>query len=145
MPGTVPTTIVTLRQKLVDAANKAATSSFRKPYTPNGRTTAGFDCSGFVTYVYQQVFPGYIHLNTDGIESSRLFKKVLKPQPGDLIFFPKGVNPWDQMRHPYHVGIVLDSNRWISSQTSTGVWPVKMNNPWWSSRSKYFLQCALLP
>jgi hypothetical protein len=37
----------------------------------------------------KKVFPTYVHLNTDAIESSPLYRKVLSsPQPGDLVFFP---------------------------------------------------------
>jgi cell wall-associated NlpC family hydrolase len=39
-----------------------------------------------------------------------------------------------------HVGIVLDTNTWIGSQTSTGVASVPMANPWWAARSRKFLR-----
>ena len=135
-----------LREKLVETARQAAKAAVGRPYTPNGRTTAGFDCSGFVTYVYQKVFPTYVHLNTDAIESSPLYQKVLaSPQPGDLVFFPKGINPYDKKSHPNHVGIVLDGHAWIGSQTSTGVANVMMTNPWWSPRAKFYLRYSMLP
>ncbi len=134
----------TPRRKLVDAANQAAKDAAGKPYTPNGRTVAGFDCSGFVTYVYHQVFPRYAHMNTDAIQASALYRKVAMPQPGDLIFFPTGVNPYDKKSYPNHVGIVLDGSTWIGSQSSTGVAAVKMINPWWSPRTKCFLQYGML-
>jgi peptidoglycan DL-endopeptidase CwlO len=134
-----------LRQKLVEAAEQAAKDAVGKPYTPSGRSTAGFDCSGFVTYVFQKVFPTYVHLNTDAIESSPLYQKVLaSPQPGDLIFFPKGINQYDKKSHPNHVGIVLDSIAWIGSQTSTGVAKVMLSNPWWSPRVKFYLRYSML-
>jgi cell wall-associated NlpC family hydrolase len=134
------------RQKLVEAAKQAAKDAVGKPYTPNGRSTAGFDCSGYVTFVYQKVFPGYVHLNTDAIISSPLYQKVQgTAQPGDLIFFPKGINPYDKKSHPNHVGIVLDSDAWIGSQTSTGVSKVMLTNPWWSPRVKFFLRYSVLP
>jgi cell wall-associated NlpC family hydrolase len=135
----------TLRQQLVDAAIQAAKDSAGKPYTPNGRTTAGFDCSGFVTYVYKKVFPNYVHLNTDAIETSTLYKRVTVPRSGDLIFFTKGINPYDKKSYPNHVGIMLDTGTWVGSQTSTGVARVMLTNPWWSPRTKRFLQYTLLP
>ena len=133
------------RQQLVNVAMHAAKDAAGKSYTPNGRTTAGFDCSGFVTYVYGKVFPGYTHMNTDAIESSPLYKKVASPQPGDLIFFPKGVNPYDMKAYPNHVGIVLDSGTWIGSQTTSGVKTVTLTNPWWRSREKFFLRYSVSP
>lgn len=146
MPDTVAKRATgSLRQRVVDAAEQAAKDAAGKPYTTNGRTLHGFDCSGFVTYVYQKVLPHYQHLNTDGILCSRLYRKIVSPQPGDLIFFPAGVNPFDQKTHQNHVGIVLDPTTWIGSQSSTGVATVKMINPWWSARSKFFLQYGMLP
>lgn len=134
-----------LRQQLTDAAIRAAKDSAGKPYTPNGRTTTGFDCSGFVTYVYKKVFPNYTHMSTDAIETSPLYRKVTSPRSGDLIFFPKGINPYDKKNYPNHVGIVLDTGTWIGSQSSTGAAKVMMTNPWWSPRTKWFLQYTLLP
>jgi cell wall-associated NlpC family hydrolase len=145
MPAIPKSPPLTLRQRVVDAAIQAAKDAAGKRYTPNGRSTAGFDCSGFVTYVYQQVFPTYVHMNTDAMESNPLYKKVVSSQPGDLIFFPKGINPYDKKTYPNHVGILLDSNTWIGSQTSTGVAKVSLTNPWWSPRTKLFLRYALLP
>jgi cell wall-associated NlpC family hydrolase len=145
VPAIPQAQLSTLRQQLVDAAIQAAKDSAGKPYTPNGRTTTGFDCSGFVTYVYKKVFPNYAHMNTDAIETSPLYKKVTMPRPGDLIFFPSGVNPYDKKSYPNHVGIVLDSGTWIGSQTSTGVGKVMLTNPWWSPRTKRFLQYTFLP
>jgi cell wall-associated NlpC family hydrolase len=129
-----------LRQQIVDSALAAAKKPAGRPYTPNGRTTSGFDCSGFVTYVYKQVFPKYQHLDTQHIETSTTFAKVAAPLPGDLIFFPSGVNPYDKKSHANHVGIVLDAHYWIGSQTSTGVAKVLMANIWWSARKKFFLR-----
>jgi cell wall-associated NlpC family hydrolase len=145
MPSVSQSPQAGLRQKLVEAARQAAKDTVGKPYTENGRSTAGFDCSGFVTYVYKKVFPDYVHLNTDAIDSSSLYQKlVASPQPGDLIYFPKGINPYDKKSHPNHVGIILDSNAWIGSQTSTGVAKVMLTNPWWSPHAKFFLRYLLL-
>ncbi len=44
-----------------------------------------------------------------------------------------------EKQYPNHIGILLDSNTWMSSQTSTGVAPVAMTQGWWSRRSKQSL------
>jgi peptidoglycan DL-endopeptidase CwlO len=135
----------TQRQQLVGAAIQAAKDASGKPYTTNGRTTAGFDCSGFVTYVYKTVFPTYVHLNTDAIESSPQYTRVVSPRPGDLVFFKKGTNPFDKKTYGNHVGVMLDGSTWIGSQTSTGAARVTLTNPWWGARQRFFLRYSMLP
>jgi cell wall-associated NlpC family hydrolase len=52
--------------------------------------------------------------------------------PGDIIIFPSTggfVN---------HMGIVIDQERWIGSQSSTGVEYVKFSNAFWGKRKYYF-------
>jgi peptidoglycan DL-endopeptidase LytE len=137
------------RLKIVNAALEAFKAAAGSPYLYGGQSTKGFDCSGFVAYVYQQVFPNYAYIDTDGMSDSSTFNKVANPKPGDIIFFSQGTNPYEvnkgnDKEFPNHVGIVLDANTWIGSQSSTGVAKVQMTNPWWSARTKTFLQYALL-
>src|SRR6267378_142107 len=111
-----------LRQKIVTAANQAGRHAAGKAYTEGGKTIGGFDCSGFVYYVFHQVFTDYTYLDTNGIQTSPFFNPVATPQAGDLIFFPKAKNPYEvnkgnKKEFPNHVGIVLDSVSWIGSQS----------------------------
>jgi cell wall-associated NlpC family hydrolase len=138
-----------LRAKVVKAAQDAMVAAAGTDYTVNGRTTAGFDCSGFVSYVFQQVFDDYKHMDTEHIAASKLFAKVTAYRPGDLIFFPAGSVPYelkkgDKRVFPRHVGVVVDHGHWISSQTSTGPAKVAINNLWWGSRPYYFLSFTKL-
>jgi len=136
--------VTDLRARIVKAAIDAMEASAGQDYTPNGRTTDGFDCSGFVTYVLQQFLSEYRHMDTEHIATSKQFVKVVAYRAGDLIFFPAGKVPYaashkDLRNYPSHVGIVVDHGHWISSQTSTGAAKVAINNLWWGSRSYYFL------
>jgi cell wall-associated NlpC family hydrolase len=145
MPGSVPSAVDANQAKIVEAALKAAKGAVGKPYTEGGKTTAGFDCSGFVYYVLHQVFPDYDYLDTSAIRISKLFTTVTSSQPGDLIFFPKGKNPYEvrqknNKEFPNHVGIVLNGQSWIGSQSTTGVAQVALTNPWWSARHKIYLR-----
>jgi cell wall-associated NlpC family hydrolase len=135
------------RSKLVEAALQAAKDSNGKHYKWGGKTTEGFDCSGFVSYVYAKVFPTFTYLDTKNLECGTHFSAVQTPQPGDLIFFGAGVNPYEVKRgnrkeFPAHVGIVLDASSWIGSQSSTGAAVVPMANPWWAARTRTFLKYA---
>jgi cell wall-associated NlpC family hydrolase len=103
-----------------------------KPYTFGGKTTNGFDCSGFVAYVFTQTFPNaaaaLAGLNASSIAASPLFVEVdeSERQAGDIIYFPGSGTK--------HIGIVVDDEFWVGSQSSTGVAKVKFTNPYWSAK-----------
>ena len=137
------------RTKIVRSARETAMEVAGKPYLPGGKTTVGFDCSGYVYYVYHAIFPEYVYLDTESIRNDASLRVKAKAQPGDLIFFAAGKVPYEVSKgnnkeFPTHVGIVLDALNWISSQTSTGVAQVKFSNPWWGSREKTFYEYKLV-
>lgn len=100
-------------------------------YTWGGKTTAGFDCSGFVSWVLNQLFPN-MHFggNVDGYIASPLFDDVadVDRQAGDIVIFPAHAGAVN------HIGIVVDATHWIGCQSSTGVKQVLFTNPYWSAR-----------
>jgi len=73
-------------------------------YRWGGTTPAGFDCSGFVQYVYRQV--GVSLPRTAGAQRAAT-QYVSNPQPGDLVFFGT-----------YHVGIYAGNGMMYDSPTS---------------------------
>ncbi|HEX4917121.1 MAG TPA: NlpC/P60 family protein [Limnobacter sp.] len=106
-----------------------------KKYRWGGKTLDGFDCSGFVAYVFGSLFPHkrtYFQTDVAGFIKSGLFERVETPMPGDLVIFPATGS------YVNHIGIVVDQNRWIGSQSSTGVEYVKFNNPFWAKRKHEF-------
>ena len=97
-------------------------------YAYGGTTTAGFDCSGYVRYVFNQ----------HGIELSRTSSgmyasgtKVDKSdlEEGDLVFFNtsgRGVS---------HVGIYIGDGNFAHASTSRGVRIDKLDDPhYWGKR-----------
>jgi len=135
-PGRQTTPGLALR--VVEAANAAAKAAAGTSYVSGGKTTAGFDCSGFVYYALSRVFPEYGYLTADGIASSPLFKEVTTANAGDIIYFPPGQNPYEvhkgnKREFPAHVGIVVDGNWWIGRQTSN-LGLVSRTNVWWQAR-----------
>ena len=76
-------------------------------YVYGGTTPNGFDCSGFVQYVYAHFGVGlgrstYDQIN-DGVEVS-----LSQLQPGDLVFF-------GSYGAPHHVGIYVGGDCYIHS------------------------------
>ena len=88
----------------------------------------GFDCSGFVRYVFQQIGTA---LPRNASEISHLGRQVDKAelQPGDLVFF-------NTLRRPFsHVGIYLGDHRFIHSPSRGGtVEIVSMSHRYWERR-----------
>jgi LysM repeat protein/cell wall-associated NlpC family hydrolase len=95
------------------------------PYRFGGTTPSGFDCSGFVFYVYNQAGKSIARQSAAGYYGSSY--QVSSPQPGDLIFFQdtykSGISD---------VGIYLGNNQFISdSDKSVSI--KSLSNPYWKS------------
>lgn len=89
----------------------------------------GLDCSGFVSYVYQQAAGLVLPHNARAISMFGQKITISELQPGDLVFY-------NTMRHAYsHVGIYLGDNRFIhSARTGSGVEVVDMKENYWVKR-----------
>ncbi|OIQ95276.1 murein DD-endopeptidase MepH precursor [mine drainage metagenome] len=74
----------------------------------------GFDCSGFVRYVFKQA--SSLTLPHSALAISQIGKSVPKSelQPGDLVFFKTLKTTFS------HVGIYLGNNRFIHSPSKGG-------------------------
>ncbi|KAF0524452.1 LysM peptidoglycan-binding domain-containing protein [Pediococcus pentosaceus] len=80
------------------------------PYVWGGKTTSGFDCSGFVSYVYQHSAGISLPSYTVAMESYVTKKFVSAAQPGDLLF-------WGSAGSTYHVAIYLGNNQYANAPT----------------------------
>lgn len=75
------------------------------PYVWGGTTPAGFDCSGFVQYVYRHFGIGLGRTTYDQINNGVAVSRD-QLQPGDLVFFGSA-------SAPHHVGIYVGNNCYI--------------------------------
>jgi cell wall-associated NlpC family hydrolase len=89
----------------------------------------GFDCSGFVKYVYQETFG--VSLPHQAAQMSQIGKTIDNQQLklGDLVFY-------NTMRRNYsHVGIYLGNNRFIHSPSSgSGIRIESIDDKYWATR-----------
>ena len=98
------------------------------PYRNGGSDPSGFDCSGFVWYVFGQhgirvartvgeQFREGIDIETDGV------------QPGDLLFFST------EGRGASHVGVAIGGDEFVHAPSSRGEVRVeRLSAPYWASR-----------
>jgi cell wall-associated NlpC family hydrolase len=98
------------------------------PYRNGGADPAGFDCSGFVRYVFGE----------NGIQMPRTVGELWRAgrqvtgtrmEPGDLVFFST-VSPGAS-----HVGIAIGGDEFVHAPSSTGEVRVeRMSAPYWATR-----------
>lgn len=99
-------------------------------YKYGGSTPRGFDCSGFVTYVFRNASDNTLPHNTASI--ARISRPIDESglRPGDFVFF-------NTLGQPYsHMGIYIGDGRFINAPSSRGSGRVRID----SLRDPYYAQ-----
>lgn len=118
-----PAEVATTTSSLGDTVVSTAASLAGTPYVRGGTTPAGFDCSGFVGYVYR------LHGKALPRTAAQIRASVPSIGPGDadagdLVFVHRG-------GRVSHVAILGGDGRWWEA-TRPGK-PLNLNPPWSSS------------
>lgn len=95
------------------------------PYHWGGTSPRGFDCSGFIYYLYKNINMTVPRSVTDLWNFST---PVNKPSVGDLVFFQT------YKAGPSHVGIYLGNNQFIHAGVTKGVSIANINDQYWRTR-----------
>lgn len=99
------------------------------PYVFGGTTPSGFDCSGFVQYIYKNAAGISLPRTTDQQYNVGTTVDKSDLQPGDLVFYAntykKGIS---------HVGVYAGDNMVLNATSSNGIALVSMDNSYWGPK-----------
>lgn len=97
------------------------------PYVFGGNTPAGFDCSGFISYVYNKV--GITNQRRTSLDYFLKDTTVVKnPVPGDIVFFKN-----TYIATISHMGIYIGNGEMIHAG-SKGIEITKLSYKYWDDR-----------
>ncbi|TWT03581.1 C40 family peptidase [Planomicrobium sp. CPCC 101079] len=99
------------------------------PYVFGGTTTRGFDCSGFIQYVFKQAGKSVSRTTLTQYAETHA---VSSPQPGDLVFFANTYRAGIS-----HVGIYIGNNQFVHAGGSKAA-VVSLNDSYWGKKFHSF-------
>lgn len=111
------------------------------PYRYGGSApSAGFDCSGFVRFVYGET--AGLELPRRSEDLSRIGTAVRRSdiEPGDLVFFNTRGRPWS------HVAIAIGDGRFVHAPARGGRVRIEgLSDPYWRARYNGARRLELMP
>ncbi|AGL01810.1 C40 family peptidase [Desulfoscipio gibsoniae] len=95
------------------------------PYVYGGQTPAGFDCSGYVKYVFN-----HLGINLPRTAAEQFYRgakvSAQEAKPGDIVAFSSG-------GYINHTGIYFGGGQFISSTSSRGVETASVHSAYWGT------------
>lgn len=113
------------------------------PYQYGGTTPSGFDCSGYIGYVFNEMDIELPRISADQYNVGTPVAKA-DLQPGDLVFFEKTYNKAGIT----HSGIYIGDNQFLSATTSKGIKIDSLESTYWGPKyygAKRILEAASQP
>jgi cell wall-associated NlpC family hydrolase len=95
------------------------------PYVWAGTTPQGFDCSGFLQYIFAKEG---VSLPRTVAQMWKATTTVSEPAVGDLVFFETYTTG------PSHAGVYIGNNQFVHAGSSTGVTISNLNYAYWQDR-----------
>lgn len=112
-----------------DTIKKIALSQIGAPYSYGGTSPAGFDCSGFTSWVYSHIGVTLPHSSSAqySLGGSGDFESIASIEAlevGDLVFHgsESGIQ---------HVGIYVGDNQFVSATSSSGIQVRSLFDSYW--------------
>jgi cell wall-associated NlpC family hydrolase len=99
------------------------------PYKYGGTTPEGFDCSGFINYVYRNAAGLALPRMTHDLARAGKPVSAAELRPADLVYFKI------ERQKPLHVGIYLGKGKFIHSPSTRGKVNIQdLNMDYWHDR-----------
>lgn len=128
-----PIILLAFNQSIASASTKddefieASKRYIGVPYRFGGTTPKGFDCSGYLNYIFEE-YGHPLPRTVAEIYASKSFSSVKDLKVGDIVFFStykKGAS---------HAGIYIGQDEFIHAASSKGVTINKLQDSYWKSR-----------
>lgn len=120
----IPSPEVRIRHNIIETAKKYIGTKYRY----GGTNANGFDCSGFVMFVYGKYQIKLPHSSKSQYRKAKIVTKK-NARPADLVFFST------YRPGPSHVGIYLGDNKFIHSPSSGKTVKIsKLTNSYYKKR-----------
>jgi peptidoglycan endopeptidase LytE len=121
-PAPAPAQAPSPTAKVIEAAKQLE----GVPYHWGGTSASGFDCSGFVNYVFDEQGIALPRTSEEMFAESGSPVSASQLKPGDLVFFTIG--------SIHHVGIYLGNDAFISATSSRGIHVDSLATKYWGSK-----------
>ncbi len=128
-PASAPRASATSAAALAYSVTGTALGLRGAPYRNGGSDPSGFDCSGFVNYVFGQNGIGVPRTVGEQFRAGKEVDPQKGLEPGDLVFFST-VSPGAS-----HVGIAIGGDEFVHAPSSAGAVRVeRLSASYWATR-----------